>query len=52
MRDSGLDEAVGVFEVSKHHLGTITFRFERHPRAQHGFGDEEVGQCSLVSDEH
>ena len=32
MRDSGLDEAVGVLEVSKHHLEMITFRF---PVASH-----------------
>ena len=31
MRDSGLQEAVGVLEVSKHRLEMITFRFERLP---------------------
>ena len=31
MTDSGLDQAVRVLEVSKHHLEMITFRFERLP---------------------
>ena len=29
VRNSGLDEGVGVFEVSKYHLVMLTFRFER-----------------------